>query len=333
MINDPTLDKSANGSVYLPRCGLRCSRICFGTMTFGAQLNKIDSHRLLDIAFDKGVNYFDTANAYSAGESERILGSWAKTRRNQVVISTKIRYQVGDDLMSVGLSGRTVKAEVDRCLKRLETDYVDILYLHQPDDATDIDETLRAVDDLIRSGKVHVLGVSNFAAWQIMEAHWMAANNCVSPPLIVQPMYNLISRGIEQELLPCCKSLNLAVYVYNPLAAGLLTGKHNYSKGVTLGGRFEVFPYYVVRYWTQKGFEAVSKLERIAKGSGRELTELALQWVLVNPAVTGLLIGASSQAQLEMNLSAFETSLEPDVLEECDQVWQAFRGPVAQYNR
>ncbi len=333
MITDPDLGKGPLRTVFLNRSGLRCSRVCLGTMTFGAQLGMKESHRLLDIAFDRGIFYFDTANAYSAGESEKILGAWSRSRRDKVVISTKVRYQVGDDPMSVGLSRRTILREVEQSLKRLNTDYIDILYLHQPDYATDILETLFAVNDLMRAGKVLTLGVSNFAAWQIVEAHWKAENAGLTPPLVVQPMYNLIARGIEQELLPCCTALNLAVYTYNPLAAGILTGKHDFSKGVTGKGRFTVFPYYVDRYWTEAGFKAVDQLKRIAENCNRSPVSLALQWALDRPGVTGIIIGASSEAQLVSNLDALGDPLDEQTLKACDEVWNQFHGPVAKYNR
>jgi 1-deoxyxylulose-5-phosphate synthase len=333
MITDPKSESGPFSSVYLNRSGVRASRICLGTMTFGVQLDLKTSHRLLDMAFEKGIFYFDTANAYSSGESERILGQWCRDRRTQVVISSKVRYQVGNDPMSVGLSRRTLMKEVEKSLARLQTDYIDILYLHQPDSSTEIAETLRAVDDLIHQGKVLVLGVSNFAAWQIMEAHCEARISHFSPPLVVQPMYNLIARGIEQELLPCCKSLNLAVYAYNPLAAGLLTGKHDRTSGVTSGGRFELFPYYVDRYWTERGFQAVDSLKRLAEECGRSLISLSLQWVMDQPGITGLIIGASSERQLAENLSAFQNPLHSAVLQECDKIWREFRGPVPSYNR
>jgi 1-deoxyxylulose-5-phosphate synthase len=333
MIIDPKVNEGPYGTIFLKHTGVRCSRLCLGTMTFGEQLDQNASHRLLDLAFDRGIFTFDTANAYSGGESERILGNWLKHHRNDVVVSTKVRYQMGDDLMSVGLSRRTIKSEVERSLSRLQTDFIDILYLHQPDDATDIGETLRAVEDLIREGKVHVLGVSNFAAWQIMEAYRVADQLGVTPPTIIQPMYNLLARGIEQELLPCCVSLDLSVYVYNPLAAGILTGKHDMKRGVTSGGRFDVFPYYQDRYWNDGNFQALMELKEIAASNGQSLIGLALNWLLYRPGVSGMILGASSEDQLRENLDVLGDPLPDDVNNRCNEVWQKLKGPSPAYNR
>ncbi|MBN2056175.1 aldo/keto reductase [bacterium] len=333
MIIDPTAAAGPFGSTFLGRAGLRVSRLCMGTMTFGAQLNESDSHALLDLAHDRGIDFFDTANAYSGGVSEHILGGWLKGRRDKVVVSTKVRYEVGGDVMSVGLSRRAIKHEVEQSLRRLGTDYIDILYLHQPDYATDPDETLRAMEDLIRAGKVHVLGVSNYAAWQIMQAHGAAARLRVTPPLVVQPMYNLLARGIETELLPCCAALGLSCFVYNPLAAGLLTGKHDFSKGVPPGGRFEVFSYYQDRYWNEQAFKAVKELGEIAGKADRSLIGLSYQWLFQRPGVTGVIIGASSLAQLEENLGSIGEPLDEETMRACDDVWSRLRGPAPAYNR
>jgi len=302
-------------------------------MTFGGQLDELASHRLLDVAFERGITFFDTANAYNGGASERILGAWLKGRRDRTVVATKVRYQVGTDPWSVGLSRRTVKTEVERSLARLGTDWIDILYLHQPDYETGMEETLRAVEDLIREGKVHVLGVSNFAAWQIVRAHWLAERGGLTPPLVVQPMYNLLSRRIEQELLPCCREFGLGVFVYNPLAAGLLTGKHNYGAGPAKGGRFDVLPYYVDRYWTESLFSAVTRLSVLAASINRSLISMSLTWLLRRPDITGIILGASSLEQLEENLNAFGDPLPEDALRECDAVWNVLRGASPQYNR
>lgn len=333
MITDPTINTGAFGVTFLGRTGLRVSRLCLGTMTFGSQLNEDESHRLLDYALERGIFFFDTANAYSSGEAERILGSWLGSHRDRVVIGSKVRYQVGADVMSVGLSRRTIKREVERSLKRLNTDYLDILYLHQPDASVAIEETLRTTDDLIREGKILYVGVSNFAAWQITEAHWLAERYGLTPPTIVQPMYNLVTRTIEQELLPCCNRLNLGVFVYNPLAAGLLTGKHSFNQGIEKGGRFEVLAYYQDRYWHQQTFEAVESLKRLAERCGRSLISLAFQWLLDCRTINGIILGASSLEQLQENLDSFGAPLDAETVRVCDLVWNNLRGPIPVYHR
>ncbi|MBN1354982.1 aldo/keto reductase [bacterium] len=333
MITDPQISHGPFGTVFLKRTGLRCSRICMGTMTFGAQLNEKESHVLLDMAFERGIFFFDTANAYSAGESEAILGKWAKQRRDRVVIGTKIRYQIGDDPMSVGLSRRTVRNEVEKSLRRLQTDYVDILYLHQPDYETDLEETLHAVHDLVREGKVHVLGLSNFAAWQLMKSHWIADRRSLTAPTIVQPIYNLVARSIEQELLPCCRDLNLSVYTYNPLAAGILSGKHSPVSGVQKGGRFDVFPYYQDRYWHESMFNALKELKDLAARCGRSLIGLSLNWLLHRPGITGIILGASRSGQLKENLDALGDPLPEEIQAACDTIWHHLKGKIPDYNR
>ncbi len=332
MINDPKTQQGPFGEIFLGKTGLRVSRLCLGTMTFGAQMDTRSSHALLDYALDRGCFFIDTANAYSAGRSEEILGEWLKIHRNRVVVSSKVRYQVGDDPMSVGLSRRTIKTEVENSLRRLKTDFLDILYLHQPDDNTNIEETLRAVDDLVRDGKVHILGVSNFAAWQIVKTHWAADRCNLTPPRVVQPMYNLIARGIEQELLPCCRELQIPAFVYNPLAAGLLTGKHRMKTGI-IDGRFTVFPYYQDRYWNQRAFEAVEALQGIADEHGCSLIGLSFQWLMDRPDVAGIILGASSMEQMKENFDAFGEPLPESANAAIDAVWHDLKGPAPAYNR
>jgi len=333
VITDPGRTQGVFGDLYLPGGGMRVSRLCMGTMTFAAQTARADALRMLDMALDRGIFFFDTANAYSSGDAERILGEWCKSKRDRVVIASKIRYQVGGNPMSVGLSRRAVLQQVEACLKRLQTDYLDILYLHQPDDHTELAITLRAVDDLLRQGKVVALGMSNYAAWQIMAATCAAEKAHWQPPLIVQAMYNLLARGIDAELLPCCRSLSLPVYAYNPLAAGLLTGKHDYARQPAPAGRFNVFPYYQQRYWHQPMFQAVEHLAGIAGQAGMTLLEMAFAWILQQPGITGLLLGASSPKQLQENFDALGKTLDKQTLAACDEAYRALAGPIPAYNR
>ncbi|MDP7033979.1 MAG: aldo/keto reductase [Planctomycetota bacterium] len=333
MITDPERGHGPFSTVSLGQSGLHGSRLCLGTMTFGTQMDEGESHRVLDEAFDRGIRFFDTANVYGAGASERILGSWLRGHRDQVVVASKVRYEVAGSAFSVGLSRRAIKEQVEASLNRLEVDCLDILYFHQPDDETAIEESLHAVDDLVREGKVHLLGLSNYASWQVTESIWSAQQHGWVVPRVVQPMYNLLARGIEQELLPCTRHYQLGVVVYNPLAAGLLCGKHRFDLDPDSSGRFEVFPYYRDRYWHRELFNAVERLSDIAGEAGRSLLSLSLQWVLDRPGVSGVLLGVSSLDQLRQNLDAFGDPLSEDVLLACDEVWKGLRGPLPVYNR
>ena len=202
---------------------LTVSRVCLGTMTFGGQTDRAAAARMLDIAFDRGVNFLDTANVYTAGESERILGHLLGARRMQLILATKIGMKTGDELP--GLSRGAILAAVENSLRRLATDYVDLCYLHLPDDSVPLEESLAAMDTLVRQGKVRHVASSNFASWQVCKMHWSAAQRGFAPARVAQPMYNLLARRIEDEFLPACRDLCVSTVVYNPLAGGLLTGK------------------------------------------------------------------------------------------------------------
>ncbi len=332
MIHDPKTVIGPFGGSYLGRSGQKVSRICMGTMTFGSQVSEKDAFVMLDAALDRGIFFFDTANAYNGGQSETILGKWIRDKRERVVVSTKVRYQVGVNELSVGLSRRTIVCEVENSLRRLNTDRIDLLYLHQPDDHTDPDETLAACDDLIRAGKVHLLGLSNYAAWQVAQLVDRASSLLRSRPWVYQLMYNLLVRNAEPELLPCCRNYDLSVFAYNPLAAGILTGKHD-LRSPKSDGRFAVLPYYVDRYWHEAFFTAVDRLKQVAQSAGCSLIALAYRWLLNRPDIAGVVIGASSLGQLLSNFGQMEGGLSPDVLAEIDAVWKSLNNPIPPYHR
>jgi len=318
----------------LTKTGLKVSRLSFGTMTFGSQSDQTASQRIVDRCLDAGINFFDTANMYNRGAAETILGNALKGRRDKVILASKVRARMGDAPDDEGLSRAAIRKAIDASLQRLGTDYVDLYYLHQPDYATPIEETLETMEELVRAGKVRIPAISNYAAWQVAEILWICEKRGFKPYHISQPMYNLIARGIEDEYLPFCRRFGVAVLPYNPLAGGLLTGKHSRKSGPTPGTRFDGNKMYRDRYWLDDDFAAVEELRTIAREAGRTLVELALQWLLAQDSVDSVILGASRLEQLEENLKAAEGGpLEAAVLARCDAVWKRLRGITPKYNR
>lgn len=318
----------------LAHTDLKVSRLSFGNMTFGSQTDEAAAFRIVDRCLEAGINFFDTANIYNQGLAETILGRALRRRRAQVVLATKVSGKMESAPDETGLSRAAMHKAIESSLRRLQTDYVDIYYLHQPDFDVPIEETLAAMDELVRAGKVRYPAVSNYAAWQVCEIHWIAEKNGFKPPYISQPMYNPLARGIEEEYLPFCQRFGVAVIPYNPLAGGLLTGKHSRQHGPIAGTRFDGNKLYLDRYWHDDYFAAVEELAAIAREAGKTLVELSLQWLLSRPVVDSVILGASRLEQLEENLRACEGGrLAPAVLARCDAVWKRLRGVTPKYNR
>ena len=210
----------------LPRTNIKVSQLCLGTMMFGGQTSEEDSFRVMDAAHDLGVNFFDTANIYQNGETERIVGKWLKNHRNEVVLATKVRGRFGDGMNDEGLSRDAILRAAEDSLRRLQTDHIDVYYLHMPDHDTALYETLQTMDSLVRAGKVRHVGVSNYAAWQVMEMLAICRECGFEAPIVTQNVWNLVTRGIEQELQGFLDAHPMGLCIYNPLAAGLLTGKY-----------------------------------------------------------------------------------------------------------
>ena len=315
------------------RTGLKVSEITLGTMIFGKQVNEADAIKIIDMAFEKGINSFDTADGYTGGRSEEIVGKALKNKRQAVVLATKVASPQGPGPNDRGLSREHIMQAVEASLKRLGTDYLDIYYAHTPDYTTPIEETLRAFDYLVKQGKVRYVACSNYRAWQLVRAlavsekHYLARFDCIQSP------YNLITRDIESELLSCCASEGVGVTVYNPLAAGLLTGKHNAGKGPASDTRFGIDKIYYERYWAPANFTAVDHLKKIADAHNRKMAQFSLAWVLGNPVVTSAIVGASSTKQLEENLGALDVKLTPEETKACDDVWLELRPPRFFYGR
>jgi aryl-alcohol dehydrogenase-like predicted oxidoreductase len=313
---------------------LQVSRLSFGTMTFGAQTDEATAIRMVDRCLDAGINFFDTANIYNKGASETILGKALKGRRQKVILATKVRGKMGEAPDESGLARAATLKAIDDSLRRLDTDYVDLYYFHQPDSDVPIEESLAAMDELVRAGKVRCPALSNYAAWQVCEILWISEKNGFKPPQVSQPMYNLLARGIEEEYLPFCKRFGVAVVPYNPLAGGLLTGKQSRERGPLGGTRFDGNKLYLDRYWHDDYFAAVEELGLIAREAGKTLVELAFQWLLSQPQVDSILLGASRMEQLEENLKGCEDgNLDKSALDRCDAVWKRLRGVTPKYNR
>jgi aryl-alcohol dehydrogenase-like predicted oxidoreductase len=317
----------------LPHTGLTVSRACYGTMTFGKQSDQALSSRLVDACIDGGINFFDTANAYGYGVAETILGNALKGRRDKVVLASKVGYKAGDQPGDVGLARAAILRAIDLSLARLQTDYLDLYYLHVPDWNVPIEESLEAMDQVVRAGKVRFPAISNYAGWQVVEMQWISQRQGYHAPHVSQPMYNLLARGIEQEYHAMCRRFEVATVVYNPLAGGLLTGKHQPERPIP-GTRFDANQLYLDRYWHPAYFAAVDELKAIAGGAGRTLVDLALNWVLHHTPTDCAIIGASSMEQLAGNLEALERGpLPADVVTACDGVWNRLRGVTPKYNR
>jgi 1-deoxyxylulose-5-phosphate synthase len=319
--------------IKLQHTDLEVSRFCFGTMTFGKPLDQAGSTQLVNRCIEAGINFFDTANMYQHGVAETMLGHAIKGKREQLVIASKVFFKMGEETDQQGLSRKAILRAIDESLKRLGTDHLDIYYFHAPDHAVPVDESLEAMESLVKQGKVRYSASSNYAGWQVVEMLWIAKERGWHAPCISQPMYNLVARGIEQEYLPMCKRFGISTVVYNPLAGGLLTGKHKQAN-ITPGTRFDNNQLYQDRYWHEQYFQAVEQLRKIAKSAGRSLVSLALNWLLHHTASDCIILGASRLEQLNENLAAAEDGrLSDNVVQACDEVWTKLRGPLPVYNR
>jgi aryl-alcohol dehydrogenase (NADP+) len=318
--------------------GLKVSEVCLGTMTFGHQCDERTSFAIMNKAAERGVFFLDTADVYpvppsveTAGETERIVGAWLEGKRDRFVLATKCRMRVGPGPNDEGLSRRHILRAVEDSLRRLRTDYIDLYQVHSPDPETPLEETLRALDDVVRQGKARYVGCSNYPAWQVALSLGLCARLGLARFDCVQPRYNLLYREIEAELLPLCRDQGLGVIPYNPLAGGLLTGKHGWQEKPQEGTRFalgKTGDLYRERYWQQAQFEAVDRLKQFLAGRGRSLVQVAVAWVLTQAGVTSAIVGASRPEQLDESLSAAGVTLEPDILEACNLAWFSIPRPT-----
>ncbi len=314
--------------------GLHVSRLCLGTMTFGLQCDEKTSFAILDAAAEQGITFLDTADAYPLGDklenmgrTEEILGKWLKGKRERFVLATKCSGKVGPAPWDQGTSRKHVMHAIDASLKRLGTDYVDLYQVHHFDATTPVDETVEAFDAVVKAGKARYVGVSNYHAYRVARSLGRSEARGLAKLVSVQPRYNLLFRQIERELLPFCEEEDLAVIPYNPLAGGLLTGKH--KRGAppagtrfTLGAAAKT---YTERYWREREFDTVDAFVALAKEAGMEAATLAVAWVLANPAVTAPLVGASRPEQLKASVAAVDRKLDPALKAKLDELSHEYR--------
>ncbi|MCP4643463.1 MAG: aldo/keto reductase [bacterium] len=293
---------------YLGRSGLRVSEICLGTMTFGNEADESASVAIMEHAVEAGINFFDTANIYNKGLTEEIVGRWLRPRRDEIVLASKVHFPTGAGELQRGSSRRHILLEVEKSLQRLQTDWIDILYLHHWDETTPIEESLAALTTLVEHGKVMYVGVSNFAAWQTMKTIAAAEANGFAPVTCIQPMYNLLKRQAEVEILPMAESEGLGVCPYSPIAAGLLTGK--YQRGEE--GRIKHNAMYAERYKNTGYLDTSARFVDHARRQGHSPAALAAAWVLRHPAVTAPILGARSVEQFTDTLGCVDIQLSPD---------------------
>jgi len=304
-------------------------------MTFGFQCDEDTSLSILDRAAEGGVTFIDTADVYplggglpTVGRTEEILGRWLKNKRDRFVIATKCVGTMGSAAWDQGGSRKHVLDAIDASLRRLGTDYVDLYQLHSPDPATPIDETLGALDDIVRAGKARYVGCSNFLAYQVARAVGRSEVLQVARFVSVQPRYNLLFRQIERELLPLCSEEGLGVVAYNPLAGGLLSGKHNPAHAPATGTRFTIgdaASAYQGRYWHDREFVTVEALRSVALREGISLVTLSVAWVLAHGAVTAPIVGASRPEQLEASLAATKFVMTDELKSELDEITLEYR--------
>ena len=313
--------------------GLKVSRFCLGTMMFGGQTSKEESIRIIDYALDNSVNFFDTADTYTGGQSEAILGEALQAKRDYAVIATKVHNPKGPLANQSGLGRKHIIQNVEESLRKLRTDYIDILYLHHPDNETPIEETIETMTQLVRSGKIRYYGVSNYSAWQCCSfVHKAREMNCIAP-VITESVYNMLTRGLEDEMLPFLREYNMGLAVYNPIAAGLLSGKHSRS-GPAAESRLATNAGYNGRYWKEGNLDAVEELTSIADEAGMSLLELALNWLISRKEVDSLIVGASRFEHAVQNIGIVSEPKEipAELLARCDDVWNGIRGSYFNYH-
>jgi 1-deoxyxylulose-5-phosphate synthase len=309
----------------LGRTGLEVSALCLGTMTFGSQTDEQTSFAIMDRAFDAGVFFLDTANVYpfwstwkTAGRTEEIVGHWLSGRRDRVVVATKVRGQMGPGPNDKGLSRRHIMQAVESSLRRLQTDYIDLYQVHAFDSETPLEETLRALDDLVHAGKVRYIGCSNFAAWQLTKALGISERLNLARFDSAQPRYNLFDREAEAALLPLCAEEHVAVIPYSPLAGGLLSGKYRRGSTPPAGSRYVIFERR--DEITEPVLDALDALAVLANEKGVSVAQLAVAWVLAQPVITAPIVGATRAEQLDETLAAADLTLSEQDLRRCDEV-------------
>jgi len=315
---------------------LELTRPVLGTMTFGDTVAVDVAGDMVEAALAAGLTHIDTANGYAGGESEKILAQVLSDRRDDVTIATKAGIPHPDAGSNAPLSAAGLRASLEGSLRRLGTDHVDLFYLHQPDRATPLRETLHTVAERVAEGKVGTLGVSNYAAWQIAEINHLADEVGAPRPVVAQQVYNLLARRIEDEYAEFAAVTDLVTMVYNPLGGGLLTGRHSFDADPAEGrfGDSRLAAMYKERYWNTAVFDAIAQLAALADKAGIPMTELALRWLVSKPTAGPILLGGSKVSHLQSNIAAISAgALDDDLVTACDDIGTALHGAMPNYNR
>lgn len=306
------------------RTGMKVSQLCMGCMYFGAKTPEEESYKLFDACIDAGVNFFDTANVYSRGTSETVLGRILADRgnREKLVIATKVHGKMDDDdPNAAGNSRRHIVEQCEASLKRLGTDYVDLYQIHRPDSQVPIDETLRALDDLVRAGKVRYIGTSTYSAWQSVEALWASKELGLNRFVSEQPPYSIADRRIERELLPMARTYGYGIIPWSPLAGGLLTGKYGRDKKAPEDARYaDSSRPNLAKRVTERLYDALAELEQLVADKGVSMSQFALAWAMHQPGVTSPIIGSRNMEQLQDNLKALDVEITDADRQRVDEI-------------
>ena len=307
----------------LGRTGLKVSEVCAGTMTFGQSdwgIDEKQSGEIIDLAIDAGVNFFDTANSYSEGESETILGKLVRGRRDKLILATKVFNPMGTDINDSGTSRVHIMKAVEDSLRRLQTDYIDLYYIHHVDRETPTEERLRALDDLVHQGKVRYIACSNEYAWRLCDALWVSEVKNLNRYECLQSLYNLLTRDIEEEILPLCIKKQVGVTVWSPLAAGYLTGKYQQGMSPPQNTRFGQTNSAMRRYFPPQEPEVIETLRELADNLGKSMAQVALRWILEQAGITSVIVGATKVEQLRDNLGCSGWHLPAELLTKLNEV-------------
>ncbi len=297
----------------LGRTGIKVSNLCLGCMMFGGKTTPADSARIIDRAIDAGINFLDTANVYNAGRSEEATGAALKAngRRQQIILATKVHGRMGEGPNDWRNTRRHIIESCEASLRRMGTDWIDLYQIHRPDPDIPADETLRALDDLVRAGKVRYIGTSTYAAWQVVESLWVSKEYGLNRFICEQPPYHILDRRIERELVPMAQTFGIGLIPWSPLAGGMLTGKYRRDEPPPEDSRWATYNSNPMqrRRWNERIFDALEGLEPLAKARGITMSQLALAWVMQQPGITSPIIGPRTMEQLEDNLKAFDVTV------------------------
>lgn len=319
----------------LGRTGVKVTPLCLGCMMFGGRTGEAESMDIIDRAIDQDINFLDTANVYSRGRSEEVVGKALKRngKRDKIVLATKVHGRMADDDPNMqGNQRRHIIQQCEASLRRLQTDTIDLYQIHRPSSEVPIDETLRALDDLVRSGKVRYIGTSTYAAWQLVESLWASKEYHLNRFISEQPPYHLLDRRIERELIPMALTYGFAILPWSPLAGGFLTGKYKRGEARSQGTRFADSNEWADKHFTARSFDVLERVEEIASEKGCTISQLALAWCVQQPGVTSPIIGPRTMEQLEDNLGALQVEITAEDRKRIDEVSPPGTEVVSYYN-